>query len=373
MKTFESLQRGVLPDTSIRDFIEAGWIQNAQIDCIQPASIDVFPDLNDIYEVDIFSSPRKGEIISSMVLSLSKQGLARKLKDPLLMHGKRYMVRLKERLNGLPFFVRMNPKSSPGRLFLHSRMLTDGCYTYDEVYPHQQGGDQWLMLSPKCFNILLSENEPVSQLRFFKGNDRLPRKTLEREIKRYSFIQIGERSTLFPEERVGVPVVGEDIASNLLTVDFSADIVAYSTKKNEAPLFLEKRDIDPKDYFDFVYRDQVKSNGLHLIQGVGYLLGSPELMRLPGHLAAEVVPFSDKYGEIRTHYAGFIDPGFGMDTTNGNSITFEVVSHEPGISLRHRHPIAEVQYEYMSDNPETLYKGNYKFQTSGPKLPKYFK
>ncbi len=373
MKKNELIHQGVLPDTCILNFIENGWIKNAQISCIQPASIDVFPDLNDIFEVDIFSSPKKGEKISDMIIELYNQDLARKLKNPILIQGKKYMIRLREKLCELPFYARMNPKSSPGRLFLHSRMLTDGSYIYDEVYPNQQGGDHWLMLSPKCFSIELTDNEPLSQLRFFKGSDRLSSKNLEREMKRYSFIRSTKNPELFTEEDARVPVVGSDIASNLLTVDMESDIVAYSTKKFYEPILLSSRDIDPKKYFDFIYRDELSPNGLLLIQGVGYLLGSSELIKLPGHLASEVVPFSEKYGELRSHYAGYIDPGFGLDTPCGNSITFEVISHESGISLRHRQPIAEIQYEYMSKDPKTLYKGNYKNQTSGPKLPKYFK
>lgn len=29
------------------------------------------------------------------------------------------------------------------------------------------------------------------------------------------------------------------------------------------------------------------------------------------HLSAEMVPFSHHVGELRAHYAGFFDPGFG--------------------------------------------------------------
>jgi hypothetical protein len=62
----------------------------------------------------------------------------------------------------------MNPKSSPGRVFLHSRMITDGHTAYDEIYPEHQPGCHWMVLSPKCFNITLSDGEPISQLRFSK-------------------------------------------------------------------------------------------------------------------------------------------------------------------------------------------------------------
>lgn len=373
MKTFSEFQRGVLQDTAIAQFIETGCILGSDKGRIQPASVDILPDLNDIFELDYFYPPRKGEKVETILSDLRVGKVARKIRGETLQKGKRYLVRIQERIQGLPFFVRMNPKSSPGRVFLHSRMITDGHTAYDEIYPRHQPGCHWMVLSPKCFNITLSDGEPISQLRFFKGNDRLSRKELEREMSRNNFIDIPQQPSLFKDLASVVPVLGGDIASNLLTVDMDCTIVAFKTKKNDDPILLSKRDINPSDYFEFIAKDQTKGCGLVLQQETGYLFGSLERIRVPNFLAAEVVPYSEKYGELRSHFAGFIDPGFGCDSPSGNSITFEIITQEPGIAVRHGQSIAEIQYEYMSNEPAKGYAGNYTSQLSGPQLPKYFK
>lgn len=373
MKRFNELLRGVLPDYVIEQFLDSEFILGASKDCVQPASIDVHLDLNSIYEIDYLYSPRPTETVDTIIMQLSKGNSARKISGKTLLKGKRYAIRLQERLIGLPFFARMNPKSSPGRVFLHSRMLTDGYHAYDEMYPIHQEGKQWLIVTPKCFNITLAEKEPITQLRFFQGNDQLSRKTLEREVSKQPFIMFPSvQDTFLLDAPLGVPIVGDEIASHLLTVDMGCDVVAYKTKKNDDPIDLGKRSADANKYFECISKEQLLDGCLILEEGVGYLLGSYERIKVPEHLAAEVVPFSDKYGELRTHYAGFVDPGFGRNAPQGNSITFEVICNEAGVCLRHRQPIAELKYEYMSSIPKKLYQGNYKLQQTGPQLPKYF-
>lgn len=42
-----------------------------------------------------------------------------------------------------------------------------------------------------------------------------------------------------------------------------------------------------------------------------YILATKEFISVPLNLSAEMVPFSHLVGELRAHYAGFFDPGFG--------------------------------------------------------------
>src|SRR5438128_849595 len=42
------------------------------------------------------------------------------------------------------------------------------------------------------------------------------------------------------------------------------------------------------------------------------LLTSQEKVRIPPGYAAEMVAYEQTSGELRTHYAGFFDPGFGF-------------------------------------------------------------
>ena len=42
-----------------------------------------------------------------------------------------------------------------------------------------------------------------------------------------------------------------------------------------------------------------------------YILCSAESVSIPPELAAEMAAYEASSGELRTHYAGFFDPGFG--------------------------------------------------------------
>jgi dCTP deaminase len=368
MKIHE-LDDGVLPDTVIREFIASGFIKNADVKNVQPASIDVMPDLNDIYEIDYFFLPRLGEKVQDIVMSMKKSGSARKISGSVVEKGKKYLIRLRENIFGLPVLSRMNPKSSPGRTFLHSRLVTDNYTAYDEV-PAGNQGDHWLLVAPKIFSIELCETEPLSQMRFFHGDVRLSRKELTREIRKGDLMFLNERLPVFEDGRT--EVFGGGIGSFPISVDLNSDVIAF-VSRNDAPVLpICKRDLRVLDYFDVVYKDKIFDEVLVLEQSRGYLFGTPETMRMPATLASELLPLSEKYGELRTHFAGFIDPGFGLDCKKGNSVTLEVIAYEPGVCLRHSQRIGELVFEHTSSPPEVAYKGNYKVQESGPKVPKYF-
>ena len=44
---------------------------------------------------------------------------------------------------------------------------------------------------------------------------------------------------------------------------------------------------------------------------------SDEAVTIPPDLAAEMTAYDPTSGELRTHYAGFFDPGFGYDPDGG--------------------------------------------------------
>jgi len=163
METVHMLLRGVLPDTAILSLIDSGFIQNANPATVQPASLDIQLDLNHVYEVKRFYLPREGEKITSILTSLN----AKPVCSGVIEQHKRYIIKAIESFNGLPFYMRMSPKSSPGRLFTLSRLLTDGYNAYDEAYPSEHARTNWISVIPS-FNLGLSETEPVSQMRFLK-------------------------------------------------------------------------------------------------------------------------------------------------------------------------------------------------------------
>jgi dCTP deaminase len=63
-------------------------------------------------------------------------------------------------------------------------------------------------------------------------------------------------------------------------------------------------------------------------------------------------------GELRTHYAGFFDPGFGYDPTGlqpGSRAALEVRAHDVPFLIGHRQPVCKLTFERLIQGPEKLY------------------
>ena len=89
-------------------------------------------------------------------------------------------------------------------------------------------------------------------------------------------------------------------------------------------------------------------------------------------------PVDAKTGEMRSHYAGFIDPGWGWGRDGkgvGRTLTLEVRPFE-NLIVRHGQPIGKIGFERLVECPQKLYDemgtSNYVDQ-NGPRLSKHFK
>jgi dCTP deaminase len=100
-------------------------------------------------------------------------------------------------------------------------------------------------------------------------------------------------------------------------------------------------------------------------------------LRIPGKLAAEMVPIDTAIGEFRVHYAGFFDPGFGVSAEGGPGArgVLEVRSHEVPFILEDGQFIGRLVYERLSSKPDALYGevGGSNYQGQGLKLSKHFR
>jgi dCTP deaminase len=107
-----------------------------------------------------------------------------------------------------------------------------------------------------------------------------------------------------------------------------------------------------------------------------YILASAEAVVVGAHEAAEMVAYDTAVGELRSHYAGFLDPGFGLAEVGGagSKIVLEVRSHDVPFLLDHGQRVATLEYEAMEERPDRLYgqalHSNY--QGQGLKLSKHF-
>ena len=89
-----------------------------------------------------------------------------------------------------------------------------------------------------------------------------------------------------------------------------------------------------------------------------------------------MVAYDTSVGELRSHYAGFLDPGFGLDEAGGAGakIVLEVRSHDVPFLLDHGQRIATLNYEPMAARPDRLYGADLRSNYQGQqlKLSKHF-
>ena len=80
---------------------------------------------------------------------------------------------------------------------------------------------------------------------------------------------------------------------------------------------------------------------------VFYLLLSAEGVSIPPSYAAEMLAYDPTAGELRTHYAGFFDPGFGYtpkDVTTGSRAALEVRARDVLVMVEQRQPVCRLAF-----------------------------
>jgi dCTP deaminase len=267
-----------------------------------------------------------------------------------------------------------NPKSSTGRHDLHVRIVKDGVARYDTI-PSSSGGELWAIIVPRSYPVLLHSGFAVSQVRFFYNDTRFNEHALRREYK-HSPLLYSLAGDVIEYEDLRMK---DDDGSILLTLDLSGDtgtIVGYECRGTNSVVDLNVPNgfLEPSTHFI-----PVKKTGdtLLLRKDSFYILSTKEALRVPPHLASEMVDMDSRTGEFRTHYAGFFDPGWGCNTDGsgkGRPITLEVRTFED-ILVSDGQPIGKVRFEVMSEIPEVHYdqKNSNYLKQSGPRLAKQFK
>jgi dCTP deaminase len=262
-----------------------------------------------------------------------------------------YLIPLKEQL-ALPtgMRARANPKSSTGRVDVFTRVITDHSSRFDDVEAGYEG-KLYLEVVPLSFPIRVREDLCLNQLRLMVGRASLA----DEEIR-----AAHERSPLLYTRRG--EVVGADqlpLADGLfLSLDLRGDArrrVGYRARDTRPLLDMTEPSLDPEAYWvpEFSQGDHIvlKEEGF-------YLLMSDEAVSIPPWLAAEMTAYDPTNGELRTHYAGFFDPGFGYDPTGrhpGSRAALEVRAHDVAFMIEHRQRVCRLTFERMLEPPDTLY------------------
>ena len=344
---------GVLPNQYLTQAIADGVINAGDYTIppanIQPASVDLRLD-ETAYRIRCSFLPDKHSVEAKVrdfvidELDLHGDGAVLEPKRP-------YLIPLKERL-ALPPAIRgkANPKSSTGRLDVFTRVITDTSYRFDEVAPGYHGR-LYLEVVPLSFPIRVREDLTLNQLRLSVGHGELS----DEELRLFHH----QQPLLFEGER---PVPDAELAVNhglFLSLDLHGDRtgrVGYRARDNAPLLDMTRRSFDPEEYWEQVRREG--GDRIVLTPQRFYLLMSNEAVTIPPTLAAEMTAYDPTSGELRTHYAGFFDPGFGYDAAggfHGSRAALEVRAHDVPFMIEHGQRVCKLTFERMLEQPTSLY------------------
>lgn len=334
--------------------IEAGFIDAGEYKIpstsLQPASLDLRLG-EKAYRIRCSFLPDK-DTVEQKVKRYIVDELDLRDDGAVLETHRPYLIPLVEEL-ALPEGVRArtNPKSSTGRLDVFTRVITDESYRFDEIAPGYHG-KLYLEVVPLSFTVKVRQGLSLNQLRLLVGQASLNDDDLRRRH---------ETSPLL--YRHGVPVPDSDFATAnglFLSLDLRGDQhgqVGFRAKPH-SPL-LEMNHVDhyrPDEFWERVQRED--GDRIVLAPEMFYLLLSDESVVVPPDLAAEMTAYDPTSGELRTHYAGFFDPGFGWDPdgdTSGSRAALEVRAHDVPFMIEHRQRVCKLTFEKMVAAPEMLY------------------
>lgn len=345
---------GVFPSQALARAIEDEWVSSGDYrirpEAIQPASIDL--RLGDhAWALRCSFLPDVDSTVEEKIEGLAFQKID--LRDGAVLERDRpYLVPLIEQL-ALPDDVRAraNPKSSTGRLDVFTRVITDRQHRFDEIRPGYNGR-LYLEVVPRSFAIQVETGLSLNQLRLARGNVRVDDEEIRELQAREPLLYLESRA--LDRDEIAV-------ADGLfLSLDLSgpADrVVGYRAKKNSLPVDLSRiRAYGWRDYWDPVYPEA--GGRIVLEPEIFYLLLSAEGVSIPPQIAAEMMAYDPTAGELRTHYAGFFDPGFGYDPSgarHGSRAALEVRARDVSFMVEHRQPVCKLGLEWMEAAAERLY------------------
>lgn len=356
---------GVLPIQTLRKIMRSKFITGVSEKRLNPASLDLECS-DEAYTLEDTFLPQKGEDVRSKLAAAGARPFD--LRNRLEV-GVSYLIRVKGTFR-LPadVYAYANPKSSTGRIFVLVRVVADYVTMYDALIGPGWKGEIWLLVRPEAFPVLVAPGEALAQIRLFNGKSFLDETELNclAEEPGLFFDPRGKKLT---RDNGGIEYHGN---SFLLTVGLPREVAGWECSRAGKMLDLSKRKFyRPGDFFSPV---RVQRGRLKLRRGSFYVLTTHEHLRLPPDCAAELRAIDPRFGEFRSHSAGFFDPGWGLEV-KGQPITLEITPHED-MTVEHGQTIARVRYERMAHTPTVLYRSansNYTGQVKGAMLSKHFK
>lgn len=266
--------------------------------------------------------------------------------------------------------AKANPKSTTGRLDIFTRVITDYSHRFEEI---DQGfkGRLYLEVVPKSFPIKVRIGQRLNQLRIRHGHTVLS----DQDILRTHISD----PILFDENGIPLPLQTLNVNNGLfMSVNLQGDendILGYKAKKHRDIIDLENiNHYEISDFWEPIYAGS--SGHLILEPEAFYIFASRERCRIPKHLAAEMIAYDTGSGELRTHYAGFFDSGFGGEIEDkGARAVLEVRSHDVPFLIEHGQTFCSMKFEPNTEIPEFIYGADIhsNYQGQGLKLGKHFR
>ena len=345
----------VLASQELREAIDGDWVTAGDYrirpESVQPASIDL--RLGEFaWALRCSFLPDVGSTVEEKLGDIAFQRID--LRDGATLERDRpYLIPLLETL-ALPDEVRAkaNPKSSTGRLDVFTRVITDRNHRFDEIRPGYHG-QLYLEVVPRSFAIYVKEGLALNQLRLSTGDARLDDAELVALHQQFPLLYVDQH----PLRETELAIADGLFLSVDLLSGPQERVVGYRAKKNSLPIDLSRiRAYRWNDFWDPVYPEE--GSRIVLEPEIFYLLLSAEGVCIPPGYAAEMMAYDPTAGELRTHYAGFFDPGFGWDERNdrhGSRAALEVRARDVPFMVEHRQPICKLGFERMAAIPDVLY------------------
>lgn len=271
-----------------------------------------------------------------------------------------YLIELEESIRlGPGLSARANPKSSTGRLDMFARVIAENGEAFDEL-PQGYEGKLYLHVISRSFPIRLRRGDRLVQLRFAVGDPRLSDDET-RALHQQNPILLGT-------ER---PVIEDGLHFSASLLGAPGEVVGYQARTHTPLLDLRavgQHDVDP------FWLPLVAPAGKAIVlePDAFYVLASHERVAVPASVCAEMIPFDAKSAELRTHYAGFFDSGFGLG--GGARVVVELRNRDTPFLLQHQQRIFRFQLHKNLAIPDTLYGqlGSH-YQGQGLRLAKHFR
>ena len=321
-KNFMSI--AIWPSQRIRAAFAKGFITASaahEADQVQPASFDLRLGPR-AYRLPASFLPGPGHTVLQRLQDLATHevDLTRKT---VLERNCVHIVPLMERL-ALPAGVsaRANPKSSSGRLDIFVRIIVDGGATFDEI-PAGYHGPLYAEVVPRSFPVIAAAGSRLAQLRF------------RQEVA-------GGPSPRMAPVTVDLDPSGKE-----------SGVVGFRARRTSGLVDLAKTGALSR--LDFWEPIATRADRPELVLDTDefYILASAEAVVVGAGEAAEMIAYDTSVGELRSHYAGFLDCGFGLAEAGGagSKLVLEVRSHDVPFLLDHGQRIATLVYEPMIEAP----------------------